>query len=131
MILLLRTDKPESELYLYKPSGELVDSFNWHAHRTLSDTLISKIEQMLKVNHVNKSDLSSIGVYQGPGSFTGLRIGITVANSLAYSLNVPIFSAIGDNWVSQVLELATEGGAYNASVVPHYSSQVHITQPRK
>jgi tRNA threonylcarbamoyladenosine biosynthesis protein TsaB len=42
--------------------------------------------------------ISGIGVMKGPGSFTGLRIGLTVVNTLADSLNIPIVGAMGDNW---------------------------------
>lgn len=131
MILLLRTDKPESELYLYTPDGELIDSLIWHAHRTLSDTLLTQIEDLLKANNVGKHSLTAIGVYQGPGSFTGLRIGIAVANALAYALHIPIAAAQGETW--QKTNLATLVGqeAGKEGVVPHYGAEVHITQPRK
>ena len=46
----------------------------------------------------NLNTISGLIVYQGPGSFTGLRIGITVANALSYSLGVKIVGTSGQNW---------------------------------
>ncbi len=45
MILALRTDKPEAELYLYDDKACL-DSLTWQAHRELSDTLLIKIDEL-------------------------------------------------------------------------------------
>lgn len=44
------------------------------------------------LNASNKSvkDITSIEVFTGPGSFTGLRVGIAIANALSFSLNIPI-----------------------------------------
>src|SRR5215204_6333461 len=98
MILAFRTDKPEAELYLYKDSHAKtpVDHLSWYAHRELSDTLLVKIDQLLARNTLEKADLSGIIIFQGPGSFTGLRIGMSVANAFAYSRNIPIVAAQGD-----------------------------------
>ncbi|MBP9738555.1 tRNA (adenosine(37)-N6)-threonylcarbamoyltransferase complex dimerization subunit type 1 TsaB, partial [Candidatus Saccharibacteria bacterium] len=98
MILGLRTDKPEAELYLVEDSA-IVDSHKWHAHRELSDTLISKIEHLLGAHDLQVSKLDGIVVYRGPGSFTGLRIGITVANTLAYASKIKIIGTEGDDWL--------------------------------
>jgi hypothetical protein len=45
MILAIRTDKPEAELYLLKEDGVIIDQYVWTAHRELSNTLLSKIEK--------------------------------------------------------------------------------------
>lgn len=130
MILLLRTDKPESELHLYNNS-EFIDSFSWHAHRTLSDTLLTKIEEFLAKNGSSLAKLTGIGVYQGPGSFTGLRIGISVANALAYSQNIPACGATGDNWRENLLNHLAMHNTFIDSIEPLYGSEVHITQQKK
>lgn len=130
MILAIRTDKPEAELYLYNKSEQLLDTYAWHAHRQLSNTLTTKIEEFLLKNRLNLSGLSGIIAYEGPGSFTGLRIGITIANTLAYSLNVPIVGASGDLWLSTGLEFI-QAQSEPQIIIPKYGSEAYITPPRK
>ena len=130
MILALRTDKPEAELYLYKDTATLVDSHSWLAHLELSDTLLEKIEMILLKNDQTLDELTGICIYQGPGSFTGLRIGITVANTLAYALNIPIVGAEGEAWLAESM---SKIGSQNVPqvIMPTYGSEAHITKPRK
>lgn len=129
MTLGIRSDKPEAELYLIK-EGEVKKSYTWQAHRQLSDTLLSTIEDFLKTNNLTLSSLESVVVYSGPGSFTGLRIGITVANTLAYALKIPIASGSNEDWLEKALRLVNNEVSPKV-VVPEYGSEVHITKPRK
>lgn len=55
-----------------------------------SQVLLPLIEDILKKNKIKFLDLCAIYVNQGPGSFTGLRVGIAVANSLSFYLKLPI-----------------------------------------
>lgn len=48
------------------------------------------IDEILKKHKIELKDLNSIEVNTGPGSFTGLRVGISVANSLSFVLNIPV-----------------------------------------
>lgn len=48
------------------------------------------IEKILKKQHLLLSDLTEIKVNPGPGSFTGIRVGVAVANALAYALQIPV-----------------------------------------
>lgn len=48
------------------------------------------IDNILKENNLNADDLDEIIVVNGPGSFTGVRIGVTIAKTFAYSLKIPI-----------------------------------------
>lgn len=129
MIILIRTDKPEAELYLYNQNKE-IGRIKWQAHRELSDTLLSKIDQLLTASKIKKTDLNGIVVYQGPGSFTGLRIGITVANTMAYALKIPIVGSTGDTWESKGIESLDDTKIGNV-IVPKYGSEAHITKQRK
>ena len=48
------------------------------------------IEEVFKENNLNIKDLEKIIVVNGPGSFTGIRIGLSIAKTLAYALNISI-----------------------------------------
>lgn len=48
------------------------------------------IEKMLLQQNMNLADITEIDVETGPGSFTGLRVGITVATTLSKLLNIPV-----------------------------------------
>lgn len=130
MILAIRTDKPESELYIYNDTGIILDTYKWLAHRQLSDTLLSKMNELLKKNQLSLTDIDGIVVYAGPGSFTGLRIGVTVANTLAYSLNVPIVGSSGDSWIESGFK-KIKSQTTPQIVIPKYGSEAYITPPRK
>lgn len=55
-----------------------------------SEILMSKIAQMMSTCQLLPADLEKIAVAIGPGSYTGIRVGVTVAKSLAYALNLPL-----------------------------------------
>ena len=50
------------------------------------------IEELLAENQLQFSDLSAIAVSQGPGSYTGLRIGVSSAKGFCYALNIPMIA---------------------------------------
>lgn len=128
MILALRTDKPESELYLVE-KGEVVEEIVWPAHRQLADTVHIKINELLKTKELELNDINGIVVFKGPGSFTGLRIGISVANALAYALKVPIVGDKGEDWLKKGI---TKINNHNDKIVlPEYGGEVNITKPKK
>lgn len=127
-ILTLRTDKPEAELGLYK-DGKQISYEVWEAHRRLAETIHGKISQQLEMQQLTLNDLNGIIVYKGPGSFTGLRIGISVANALAYSLNVPIVATTED-WIEQGLRMLA-GDKGNKIAVPEYGQPAHTTSQKK
>ncbi len=60
-----------------------------------SEVLMEHIESVLKMAHLKKEELTGIAVNIGPGSFTGLRIGLVTAKMLSYSLNIPLIAVDG------------------------------------
>lgn len=53
--------------------------------------LAPMIDSILKENSLNVRDIKNVVAVNGPGSFTGLRIGLSEAKTFAYSLNIPIY----------------------------------------
>ena len=130
-ILALRTDKSEAELYLYDGQKKLAE-LKWQAHLKLAETLNSKIEEISAAGglSISLSDVQAIAVFKGPGSFTGLRIGMSVANALAYAQNIPIVARSGEDWLNQSIN-DLQAGQNDKIAIPEYGSPPHITQPKK
>ena len=53
-------------------------------------TLPTAVTQFMQENHIKMSDLTAVGVIVGPGSFTGIRMGIAYAKGLGIGLNIPV-----------------------------------------
>lgn len=128
-ILCIRTDKPEAELYLYDGAKELKRTF-WRAHRELSTTLHQKVDEILESVGLGNDSLEGIVIYKGPGSFTGLRIGFSVANAMASILKIPIMANMGDDWLQSGIKRLIAGENQKVAL-PEYGSKVNITKPKK
>jgi tRNA threonylcarbamoyladenosine biosynthesis protein TsaB len=126
--LTIRTDKPEAEIGLFQDATK-IDYETWLAHRELAETIHLKIDELLKKNQKTLENLGGIVVYQGPGSFTGLRIGISVANALADGLEIPIVAGIGDEWLEMALDRLAKG-ENDKMVIPEYGALPNITKPK-
>lgn len=130
LILTIRTDKPESEIGLFDGINRL-DYETWSAHRELAETIHHKIMQLLERNDKKLENVQGVVCFKGPGSFTGLRIGLSVANALAYAKDLPIVGIEGeDNWLEKGIELLKQGNN-DKLVVPHYGADPHITVAKK
>src|SRR3989344_7172171 len=124
LILTIRTDRPEAKIGLYEGNTKLKYEI-WTAHRQLAETIHSKIQSLLENRGKDWSDIQGIVCFRGPGSFTGLRIGLSVANALADSLNVPITAGTNKTWVKQgITDLLS--GKNEKLVIPEYGSEPHI-----
>jgi tRNA threonylcarbamoyladenosine biosynthesis protein TsaB len=70
-----------------------------------SQQVLVLINKILEKNKKNMKDISEIEVEIGPGSYTGLRVGVAVANGLAWSLKIPVN---GEKMVFPKYEESTE-----------------------
>jgi tRNA threonylcarbamoyladenosine biosynthesis protein TsaB len=70
--------------------GQLLQEAHIHADRTHSLHLMPMIQELIQAADMKLSDLSAIAVGVGPGSYTGVRIGVTAAKTLAWTLKLPI-----------------------------------------
>ena len=55
-----------------------------------SENVVSSLEWLIKTLNVQKKDIEAVAVSVGPGSFTSVRVGVTIAKSLAYSMKIKI-----------------------------------------
>lgn len=60
------------------------------AAKDKSQAALLLIEKVLKKAKIKTSEISEIEVEKGPGAFTGIRVGVAIANALGFSLNIPI-----------------------------------------
>lgn len=64
--------------------------FETESRKNNSQTLLPFIEKELAIRGLSFSSITEIEVHPGPGSFTGLRVGLSIAQSLAWILQVPL-----------------------------------------
>ena len=87
-VLHISTDKQNSISITLETEKE---HFNKEREQKFgSQVLLELIEEILTEANLTFSDLDQIFVAKGPGSYTGLRVGVAVANALGYSLGIPV-----------------------------------------
>lgn len=93
--------------------GEIItNTKNNHSVR-----LMPAIEQLLTMCNVKSTELEKIVVAAGPGSYTGIRIGVTVAKTLAWSLQIPL------SGISSLAALAINGERFNGYICPLFDAR--------
>ena len=69
---------------------KLICEYTVNTKKTHSQKLMPMIENMLKLSDIEIKDINAIGICVGPGSFTGLRIGMATAKAMAHVNNIPL-----------------------------------------
>lgn len=129
MILLLDTSTPICRLRLVDGEGQQRDA-EWEADRGLADGLLTFLKAELGKDGKDWNDIAGLGILLGPGSFTGLRIGITVFNTIAEAKNIPIVGTEGGEWQQAALSRLSKN-ENDQMVLPRYGRDATITKPRK
>lgn len=110
MKLYLDTSTPKTILKLDDKTYE------WDSGRELAEKLLSFIHEKLKENSKSWQDLTEITFMSGPGSFTGLRIGAAIVNTLASELNISLYNHKGEKV---------------KIILPDYGRGANISKPKK
>jgi len=87
--------------------NELADEGYSHAEK-----LHVFIEEVIAKAGISAQDLNAVAVSQGPGSYTGLRIGVSAAKGLCYALNIPLIA------VDTLQTLASQAGVADGKIIP-------------
>ena len=91
--LFIDTHYKEIIMILYKDKN-IVDKILLTDFKSTSTETMPTLINLLENNNLKPIDLNKIAVCIGPGSFTGTRIGVTIAKTIAYSMNIPIISIL-------------------------------------
>ena len=110
MKLYLDTSTPETILKL---DGK---EYRRTLDNELAEKLLAFLRDKLAANNKSWEDLTEITFMSGPGSFTGLRIGATIVNTLASELNIPLYDHTGQK---------------HQIILPDYGRPANISAPKK
>ncbi|MBQ3353125.1 hypothetical protein IJG89_02160 [Candidatus Saccharibacteria bacterium] len=109
------------KLYLDTSSKETVlkindQEYKYNFDHDLAEKLLKFIQDKLQETGNDFKDISKITFMSGPGSFTGLRIGASIVNTLAHELNIPLYD---------------HHGKKHPIIIPDYGHAANITAPKK
>jgi tRNA threonylcarbamoyladenosine biosynthesis protein TsaB len=90
MILAIDTSGQRCGLALW--NGKLLDYTETRDNLRHNEVLLSRLRDLLQRNHFQLSNLKAVAVSSGPGSFTGLRVGMAVAKGLCWSQQLPLIT---------------------------------------
>jgi len=128
MIVLWNSAEMTVQLTLI--DGDKRTDYEWVAERNLARDMLAYLRDRLAENEASFADISGIGVFRGPGSFTGLRIGLAVLNTIAHEQRIPIVGVTGEAWREECLA-RLQNGRNDEIVLPEYGAEARITKPRK
>lgn len=96
---------------------QVVGEYITNVKRNHSVRVMPAIETLLKDCETQPKDIDKIVVAKGPGSYTGIRIGVTIAKTLAWTLNIPLAA------VSSLEALAANGRYFNGIISPLFDAR--------
>jgi tRNA threonylcarbamoyl adenosine modification protein YeaZ len=94
--------------------------------RGSAQSLASSIDSLLRTENLRPSDLGCIAVLSGPGSFTGLRVGVATAKSMAYALSIPVVELDTLNCILHQTKRAVEGFRSVHVLLDAYRGQLFV-----
>ncbi|NQV13799.1 MAG: tRNA (adenosine(37)-N6)-threonylcarbamoyltransferase complex dimerization subunit type 1 TsaB [Parcubacteria group bacterium] len=89
MYLIIDTISKQSLVALGEKGG-LVGKIIWQSNYKQSEELLVKVDELLTENGVRQADLTGVVVVNGPGSYTGIRVGVATGNALGFALGASV-----------------------------------------
>nr|WP_321230660.1 tRNA (adenosine(37)-N6)-threonylcarbamoyltransferase complex dimerization subunit type 1 TsaB [uncultured Psychroserpens sp.] len=112
IILSIETSTTNCSVSLSKQGETLVLKEDNNSNYSHAESLHVFIDDVLKTAKINRTQIDAIAVSKGPGSYTGLRIGVSAAKGLCYALDKPLIS------ISTLHALAHQVDAQEGVIVP-------------
>lgn len=88
--LLLDSSNTSLSVGLSK-DNKLLDFISYECWQAQSEHMIPEIDTLLKKHHLDRNDICGVVVAIGPGSYTGVRIALTIAKVMALCLEIPVY----------------------------------------
>jgi tRNA threonylcarbamoyladenosine biosynthesis protein TsaB len=129
MLLCIKADSSDVYIGLWLDNMEKV-SKTWQAGRELSVQILDEIELLCSKAETSLEKLDGIVAYEGPGSYTGLRISISVINAIGYAHAIPAVGSAGVDWIMQGLGKLKDTKEF-VPISPVYGGEVYTTKPIK
>lgn len=96
---------------------QIIGEITTNIAKNHSVRLMPAVEKLMKDVNVNPSELDRIIVAKGPGSYTGVRIGLATAKTMAWALNIPVIG------VSSLEVLAYQGILFDGIICPFFDAR--------
>lgn len=97
--------------------GELIAETMTNIKEGQTARLMPAIVSLMEQARIEPSELSKVVVARGPGSYTGVRVGITTAKTMAWGLDIPIYP------VSSLRALAYNGAFFDGYIMPFFNAR--------
>lgn len=121
MKLFINTCSRVCQIFLFE--DKLIDSLIIETNRNMTEIINSSLEDFIKRNKISYHDITDLYLTIGPGSFTGIKVGITLAKAWKLAIaNLNIYT------ISTLLLQATEPNCYSlidARSQKHYLAEIH------
>jgi tRNA threonylcarbamoyladenosine biosynthesis protein TsaB len=103
MIAAIDSSSTDQSVALADTAGQSLGATAWTAERGQGSELLPRLLELLDRRRASLHDVTGVAVAIGPGSFTGLRVGLALAKGLAVGLSVPIVGIRSmDAWLAAV-----------------------------
>ena len=123
MLLIIDTSNSKIiRLGLFK-SANNGDFYNIDTQKGHLEDLLPAIDKLLSDNTITKHEITVIAANVGPGTYTGVRIGVTTANTLAKALDIPIYAfqnEISNDFISEIMNNKTD--KFTQPILPVYAN---------
>lgn len=138
LIVAIDTASLESAIAVLEIEGSshparVLGEESWHSNRNESERVLPSLDRLLKEAKKSWDDVEGVFVVRGPGSYTSLRVGITIANTIAWVRKIPMWGAelVGKPFGQTVSSLDFTQLKKSEQVEPLYAAPPKITLRNK
>ncbi|MFA6428056.1 MAG: tRNA (adenosine(37)-N6)-threonylcarbamoyltransferase complex dimerization subunit type 1 TsaB [Candidatus Buchananbacteria bacterium] len=135
MYLIINTILPDQVVLYLANQVKLLKQESIKAKRSQTEKLLPAVANFLAKQKIAWSKVKAIGVVNGQGSFTSVRLGIMTANALGYAFNIPVIQIlIKEELTPQLLKKfiqQTKKAKGFKLVLPLYNREPNITKPKE